>query len=103
MIKVKEMKEDALINVKVNKSFYLMSKELSFYLFSHMPENEEEKEKALKKIMEGEYKDFNELERAFYTVTLLLAEIESQAKQNDLYEEKEILEPGDKEYIAPTE
>jgi len=97
------MKEDALIDVKVNKSFYLMTKELSFYLFSQMPEKEEEKEKILKKIMEEEYKDFNELERAFYTVTLLLAEIEQQATNNNLYEEKEILEPDDEGYMTPTE
>jgi len=102
MIKVKEMKEDALVDVKVNKAFYLMSKNVSFYLFSQMPEKEEEREAALKKIMEGEYKDLNDLERSFYTITLLLAEIEQQAKNNNLYEEKEILEPDDEDYVSPT-
>lgn len=103
MIKVKELKDDALIDIKVNKAFYLMSKNASYYLFSQLPEKDEEREKALKKIMEGKYEDLNELERSFYTLTLLLAEIETQAKNNNLYDEKEILESGDEGYVAPTE
>ena len=35
-IKVKEMKDDALIDVKVNKTYYLMVKALSFYLFNQI-------------------------------------------------------------------
>ena len=53
--------------------------------------------------MESKYEDLSELERSFYTVTLLLAEIETQAKNNNLYDEKEILEEGDEGYVAPTE
>ncbi len=103
MVKVKDLKEDALVDIKINKAFYLMSKNVSFYLFQQLPKEEEEREKALKKIMEGKYEDLNDLERSFYTVTLLLAEIETQAKNNNLYDEKEILEEGDEGYIAPTE
>ena len=102
MIKVKEMKEDAIINVKVNKAFYLMVKNVSFYLFQQFPEKEEEREDTLKRIMEGKYEDLNELERSFYTVTLLLAEIEQQAKNNNSYDEKEVLEQGDEGYVPPT-
>ena len=32
--KIKEIKDDALLNISVNKSFYLMTKALSFYLFT---------------------------------------------------------------------
>lgn len=103
MVKVKDLKEDALVDIKINKAFYLMSKNVSFYLFQQLPEKEEEREKALKKIMEGKYEDLNDLERSFYTVTLLLAEIETQAKNNNLYDEKEVLEEGDEGYTAPTE
>ena len=103
MIKVKEMKDDALIDVKVNKSFYLMSKNVSLYLFKQFPEEEKKREESLKKIIDGKYEDLNELERSFYTLTLLLAEMEEQAKKNDLYEEKEILQPGDEGYVPPTE
>tara|TARA_R100000734_G_C3228416_1_gene37357 strand:- start:237 stop:545 length:309 start_codon:yes stop_codon:yes gene_type:complete len=102
MIKVKEMKEDALLEIKVNKAFYLMSKNVSLYLFKQFPEDEK-REESLKKIIEGKYEDLNELERSFYTLTLLLAEMEEQAKNNNLYEEKEILQPGDEGYVAPTE
>ncbi len=73
-----------------------------FIYFLKCLEKEEEREAALKKIMEGEYKDLNDLERSFYTITLLLAEIEQQAKNNNLYEEKEILEPDDEDYVSPT-
>jgi hypothetical protein len=31
----------------------------------------------------------------------LLAEIEKQAKEANLYDEKEILQPGDEGYVAP--
>ena len=97
------MKDDALIDVKVNKSFYLMSKNVSLYLFKQFPEEEKKREESLKKIIDGKYEDLNELERSFYTLTLLLAEMEEQAKKNDLYEEKEILQPGDEGYVPPTE
>tara|TARA_R100001163_G_C4926584_1_gene104423 strand:- start:234 stop:545 length:312 start_codon:yes stop_codon:yes gene_type:complete len=103
MIKVKELKDDALINVKVNKSYYLMAKDLLFYLHSQMDEDEKEKEKSLVRIMEGEYKDLNHLERSFYTATLLLAEIESQAEKNKLFNEKELPEEGEEGYVPPTE
>ena len=102
MIKVKELKDDALIDIKVNKSFYLMVKNSLFYLFSHMPENVAEREKVLAKIMESKYEELTDLEKSFYTTTLLLAEIETQAKTGNLYDEKEILEPTDEGYIPPT-
>jgi hypothetical protein len=34
--KIKEIKDDALINISVNKAFYLMTKALSFYLFNQV-------------------------------------------------------------------
>jgi hypothetical protein len=42
------------------------------------------------------------MQRAFYTIVLLLAEIERQATANNLYQEKEVLEPGDEGYVEPT-
>ncbi len=101
MIKVKEMKDEALIDVKVNKSFYLMSKKTLFYLYTQLEGEEEAKEAMLKKIHEEKYEELNDLEQSFYTVSLLLAEIESQASQNDLYNDVEMLEPGDDGYTPP--
>jgi hypothetical protein len=45
----------------------------------------------------------NEFERSFYTISLMLAEIEKKAVDSDNIVEKEILEPGDEGYVAPTE
>jgi hypothetical protein len=36
-------------------------------------------------------------------MTLLIAEIELQAKNQNLYVETDVLEPGDEGYVAPTE
>lgn len=101
-IKVKELKDDALVEIKVNKNYYLMTKALSYYLFQTV-KDDNEREESLKKIMSGKYEDMNDFERAFYTVTLLLAEIERTAKEQNLYIEKEILEPGDEGYVEPTQ
>lgn len=98
-IKVKELKDDAIIKIELNKSFYLMTKALSYYLFTLFPEAE--REEQLTKTMQGSYVDLDDLQRGFYTIALLLAEIEKQAKDNNLYDEKEILEPGDPGYKAP--
>lgn len=101
-VKVKELKDDAIVEIKVNKSFYLMTKALSYFLFQTI-KDDNEREESLKKIMTGKYEDMNDFERSFYTVTLLLAEIEKQAQDNKLYDEKEILEPGDEGYVEPTQ
>jgi adenosine deaminase len=98
-IKVKEINDDAVLSIKVNKSYYLMVKGLSYYLFTQI--KQENKEEYLKEIMEGKYEDMDDLQRSFYTVTLLLAEIEKAAKDANLYAEKEILQPGDEGYVAP--
>ena len=98
-IKVKELKDDAIITVKVNKSFYLMTKSVLFHLFKTI--DNPDKEQYIKDTMTKEYKDLDEFQRSFYTIGLLLAEIEKEAKSNELYEEKEILQPGDEGYVEP--
>jgi len=101
-INVKELKDDAIVEIKVNKGYYLMTKALSYFLFQTITDDKE-REESLKKIMTGKYEDMNDFERSFYTVTLLLAEIERGAKDQNQYDEKEILEPGDEGYIEPTQ
>ncbi len=86
--KVKEIKDDALLNITVNKSYYLMTKAVSFYLFTKV--DAEDKDAYLKDLMTKEYKDLDDLQRSIYTVILLLAEIEKQASTNNLFIEKEI-------------
>jgi hypothetical protein len=99
-IKVKEMKDDALVEVKVNKSYYQMVKAMSFYLFNQI--QADDKSAYLKEMLTKEYTDMDDLQRSFYTLTLLLAEIEQQVKEQNLFEEKEVLQPGDEGYVAPT-
>jgi len=43
------------------------------------------------------------MQRVFYTLILLLSEAEKQATENKLFNEKEILERGDENYVEPTE
>ena len=93
MAKIKEIKDDAIIDIQVNKSYYLMVKALSLQLFVNV--NVEDKDQYLKELMTKEYKELDENQRSLYTVILLLAEIESQATRQNLYEEKEINDPSE--------
>jgi hydrogenase maturation factor HypF (carbamoyltransferase family) len=101
-IKVQEMKDDAIVSVKVNKSYYLMCKALSFFIVKQLDDGKGDPSTKLADIMSKEYKDLDEIQRSFYTVALLLAEIEKQARAENLTDEKEVLEPGDEGYVAPT-
>jgi hypothetical protein len=101
-VKVKELKDDALVKVEVNKNYYLMMKSTLFYLFLQKTD-EKEREEAIKKVMSGKFEDMDDWERSFHTITLFLAEVEKQASTNNLYDEKEILEPGDEGYVEPTQ
>ena len=101
MIKVKELTDDALLDVKVNKSFYLMAKAASVTILKQL--NVEDKgEEYVKTLTSRKYEDMDDMERAFYTIILVVAEIERQATENKLYIEKEILVPGDEGYVEPS-
>lgn len=99
-IKVKELKDDALMDVKINKNFYIMVKNALYHLFI-MEQDPKIKEESLKRIKEISYDEMNNYEKTFYTLTLLIAEIERVAAAENLYEEKEILQPGDEGYEEP--
>ena len=102
MIKAKELIDDAILEIKVNKSYYLMAKAASFTILQQM--NVVEKgEEYFKTIMTKQYDELDDLQRAFYTIILLLAEIERKATDENLYTEREILEPGDEGYVQPTQ
>jgi hypothetical protein len=100
--KVKELKEETLIDIKVNKSYYLMLKGTLHFLFN-LVKDENSRAAKVKKIMEGKYEEMDAFERSFYTISLAVAEIERVAKEQNLYDEKEILEPGDEGYVEPTQ
>lgn len=102
-IKVREMKEDAIVSIQVNKSYYMMCKALSFFIVRQLDVEGQDPSAKLQEIMTKEYKELDEVQRSFYTIALLLAEIEKQAQEENLTEEKEVLEPGDEGYVEPTE
>jgi len=83
-IKVKELKDDVLIDVKVNKSFYMMLKGTIYYLFNQI-EDAQKREEALKNVMNNKYEDMTAYERSFYTLTLIIAEIERVAAEQNMY------------------
>ena len=99
-IKVKELKDDAILDIKVNKAFYLMVKSLSFHIFNQF--SKETIEEDIKATMTKKYDELTDLQRHFYTLTLLLTEIEREAINKNLFQEKEILEKGDEGYVEPS-
>jgi len=102
MIKVKELKDDAMLDVKVNKSYYMMAKAASYTILKGMNiPDKENGDEYFKKIMNDKYENLDDDQRAFYTIVLLLAEIEKQATENNLFIEKEVLQPGDEGYEEP--
>ena len=101
MIKVKELKNDAIINVPVSKGYYMMVKNLAFTLINNMTKNNKSDE-YFKEIGTKTYPELDDDQKAMQTVTMLVAEIEAQATAHNQYEGKEILEPGDEGYVAPT-
>ena len=70
-----------------------MVKALSLQLFNNI--NVEDKDGYLKELLTKEYKDLNDEQRSLYTIILLLAEVETQATKQDLYEEREITIPSE--------
>jgi hypothetical protein len=90
MTKIKEIKDDAIIKIEVNKAFYLMIKSLSLYLFTSI--TNEDKDTYLKDLLSKEYKNLDDLQKNIYTVILLLAEIEKQGTAQNMYIEKEVEE-----------
>ena len=102
-IKVKELKDDALVSVQVNKAYYFMLKNTLFYLFNQIQsQGKEEAEKAIETIKAADYSKMSQVEQCFYTTTLMISEIEKLAVEQNLFEEKEILEPTDEGYVEPT-
>jgi hypothetical protein len=102
MIKVDEIKDDAIVSIKVNKAYYLMVKALSLKLIHDLKMDNETAIAYLKEGASKKYEDMDDHQRGIRTTALLIAEIETQAKAQGQTDEKEILEPNDEGYIAPT-
>jgi len=89
--KVKEIKDNAIIEIKINKTFYLMLKKTLMYIFKQELDNEKISE-LIKKITDrnSDNEQHTEQEFAFKTIFLLLAEIEVQADKSNQFEEKDM-------------
>mgnify|MGYP003649065362 CR=1 FL=1 len=94
-VKVKELKDDAIIEVKVNKNFYLMLKAAMFYIFKQETDDAKKEELIKKVISKDPNPEYTEQESAFKTMMLILAEIERVAIRDDQMMEREIPTPTD--------
>jgi hypothetical protein len=99
MIKVKEIKQDAILDIKVNKAYYIMVKECLVSIYGKLNPDKE----TVEKIAKGSehYDKLSSEERSIYIMSLLISEIERQAELTGNYDDREILEPGDEGYIEP--
>jgi len=94
-----EIADNAIINIKLNKSFYFMLKNLGFTLYKLMSQEESQifnelMQKKDNKLL-PDYNTLSQSQQNFYTVMLLLAEIEKEAISNNLTQSKEVLMPED--------
>jgi len=89
-IKIKELKDDAILEIKLNKNFYLMLKQAMFYIFQQETDVKE-KEELIKKVLSKDTNiQLNEHQAAFRTLMILLAEIERVAIAEDKMIEREM-------------
>ena len=74
--KVKELKDNAVVEVKINKVFYMMLKQTLLYIFKQEQDQEKISE-LIKKVTDknSDNEPHSEQEFAFKTILLLLAEI----------------------------
>ena len=85
--KVKELKDDAMMSIVVNKTFYMMIKSALITIFKELNTTSKD---SIKNISSKSYLDLNEKEKIFYSLTLLIGEMEKQALDNDMFIEKNI-------------
>ena len=101
-VNVKSMKSDATFNIKVNTNFYLMIKETTLYVFQSEKDSKIITE-SLKNIKEKQYNELSPYEKAVYTLSILISEMERVATISELTDDNSILQPDDEGYIEPTE
>jgi hypothetical protein len=101
-VNVKSMKSDATFNIKVNTNFYLMIKETTLYVFQTEKDSKIITD-SLKNIKEKQYNELSPYEKAVYTLSILISEMERVATISELTDDNSILQPDDEGYIEPTE
>jgi hypothetical protein len=101
-LNIKSMKSDATFDIKVNTNFYLMIKETTLYVFQSEKDSKIITE-SLKNIKEKQYNELSPYEKAVYTLSVLISEMERIATITELIDDNSILQPGDEGYIEPSE
>lgn len=91
-VKLKELKDDALINVQVNKSYYFMVKLELFSAVDNIVNTAPDEAKDLDKILEKKYEELTPKQKTVFTLSLLVAEIERVALKENLFDE---IDPSD--------
>jgi len=99
-VKVMEIKDDALVEIQVNKNYYAMCKASLAFLFKQNMDKGKDAEN-LEELKDKTYFEMSDFQRLFYTLSLIVAEIERSSKLQEKVEEKEILAPGDEGYESP--
>lgn len=99
-VKTRELKDDAILNIKVNKTFYLMSKAALFNSFKDLHDSKLDPQEFVKSIVSKKYEEMTDEERTFYTLTLLIGEIEKQGVETNAFIEKEMSEEALKEALT---
>jgi hypothetical protein len=102
-VKVKEIKDGAEATIKVNKNFYIMCKNILLFLFQEYAPGDETRQESLERIMKGKYEEMSDFEKSFFTVSILIGEMEKNFVESKQVQENEIPVPGDPDYIEPTE
>lgn len=85
MVNLKELKDDALINVLVNKSYYFMVKLELFKAVENIVNTAPEEAKELEKILQKKYEDLTSNQKTIFTLSLMIAEIERVANKENLF------------------
>ena len=102
-IKVKKLKDDAVVKIEISKNFYDLIKASMFYIFT-LEKNEARKEEIIRKAITQEIDTpLTEYELTFKTLIHIIAEIERVAAIDGQFVEEEVLEPGDEGYVEPTQ
>ena len=102
-IKVKKLKDDAVVKIEISKNFYDLLKASMFYVFKLEPDEAKKEEIIRKAITQEIYTPLTEYELTFKTLIHVIAEIERVAAIEGLFTEETILEPGDEGYVEPTQ
>lgn len=100
-LKVKELKDDAVVTITCTKALYIMLKNALLYIFNDKFSTSDPTE-HLKSLMSNEYNNMSDPEKTFYTLLLMIAEAEQKAVEKNLFMDTVIPEPGDPDYEEPT-